>query len=336
MGGDNPGIGEAGDTRAVIDVVIVNWNSGDLLRRCLQALATIPDRTCVASVIVIDNASSDGSAILTGRALDVPLTVLRNPDNRGFGRACNQGATLGTAPLLLFLNPDTEVQPGALHGLAAVLQGDPSVGIAGPQLIDAAGRVQHSCARFPTAARLVGRSFGLDRLAPGLCAPHYLTEWDHADTRPVDQVMGACLVTRRDLFERLGGFDPRFFVYFEDVDYSLRVAQTGYHSLFVAGPQVRHQGGGTTAAIPARRLTLSLTSRMQYARKQFRPLGAAAVVAAALLVEPWIRIAHALGRGRPKAAGAALVGSLAAVRIVPKLLRRQADAASSNPGAQPL
>jgi hypothetical protein len=143
------------------------------------------------------------------------LDLVRNSDNRGFAAACNQGAGRGTAPYLLFLNPDVRARPDAVAKARSYLD-DPShcdIGIIGAQLLDAEGRVQRSCARTPTVAALLLRSMFLERLCPGLVPPHFMREWDHRDTRPVDQVMGAFLMVRRQLFEALQGFDERFFLY---------------------------------------------------------------------------------------------------------------------------
>jgi N-acetylglucosaminyl-diphospho-decaprenol L-rhamnosyltransferase len=251
-----------------VDIVIVNWNSRAHLRECLAAL----DRSTIAerlNVIVVDNASADGSAeaLVTERA---PLDVVRNAENRGFAAACNQGAERGAAPVLLFLNPDVRVRPDAVAAAARYLE-DPDrsdVGVLGAQLMDADGHVQRCCARTPTAATLMLQTLFLDRLFPALVPPHFLTEWDHGDTRPVDQVMGAFLMIRRTLFETLGGFDERFFLYYEDVDLCLAARQAGWTVLHYAGAQAEHRGGGTTSMVKDRRLFHVATSRVEYTAKR--------------------------------------------------------------------
>src|ERR1700687_3582600 len=156
-----------------IDIVIVNWNSRSLLRECLAALdqSTIAERL---SVIIIDNASTDGSADgLTARR--ARLDLVPNTDNRGFAAACNQGAARGGAPFVLFLNPDVRVGPDTVANAARHLD-DPvnsGVGILGVQLLDPGGRVQASCARAPTAATLLLQTVFLDRICP-LVPRHFL------------------------------------------------------------------------------------------------------------------------------------------------------------------
>ncbi|MET3785554.1 hypothetical protein ABIC24_003181 [Methylobacterium radiotolerans] len=209
--------------RPALDVVIVNWNGGSLLRACLASLAAARDAAAV-QVTVVDNASTDGSAE-TLPALPRPLRLIQNAANLGFGRACDQGAAAGDAPAILFLNPDTQVAPDALGVALAALTADRRTGIVGARLVDPDGRTARSCARAPSALGLVGRALALDRL--GLVRPHFLREWDHAEDRAVDQVMGAFLMIRRDLFRALGGFDPRFFVYWEDADLCARAPGGG-------------------------------------------------------------------------------------------------------------
>ena len=142
--------------RASVHVVIVNWNSGAQLAECLQSFAAVADDGVAARVTVIDNASADGSC--DGLSAPVPLTVIRNADNRGFAAACNQGAAGSDADFLLFLNPDTRLMPGSLAGPVRCL-GAPehrTVGIAGIQLLDADGEVARNTARTPTAWSMAG------------------------------------------------------------------------------------------------------------------------------------------------------------------------------------
>src|SRR5262245_28266379 len=177
-----------------VDIVVVNWNSRSLLGACLAALdqSTITESL---GVIIVDNASTDGSADgLSARR--VRLDFVFNRENRGFAAACNQGAERGSAPYLLFLNPDVRVGPDTVASAEHYLD-DPAnsgVGILGVQLLNAHDQVQVSCARTPTVATLLLHTLFLDRLFPALIRSHFLTDWDHGDTRAVDQVMGAFLM----------------------------------------------------------------------------------------------------------------------------------------------
>ena len=305
---------------APLDVVIVNWNAGDQLRACLASLAA-SDGAEQLRVVVVDNASGDGSA----EGLDRPglaLTVLRNADNRGFARACNQGAALGSAGAILFLNPDTQVSRDGIAAARARLEADPGTGIVGARLVDEAGRTHRTCARHPTGPSLIAHTLFLDRLLPGRVAPHFLLDWDHAETRPVDAVMGAFLMIRRPLFARLGGFDERFFVYWEDADLCARAAAAGFAVCHVAQAEIRHRGQGTTEAVKDRRLFYFLRAQALYADKHHGRAASLAVLAAALTVNLPVRLGRALMKGSARDAAAVIRAGRMLAAALPGLLTR--------------
>jgi len=287
-----------------VDVVSVNWNSGRQLAECMASLAATDRRRVeLGRVVVVDNASSDGSSSGLDRG-NLPLEVLTNQINRGFAAACNQGARGGRSPYILFLNPDTRLEFDSLAAPLTFLESSSGsdIGICGIQLVDHEGQVARSCARFPTVGQWVAASAGLDRLLPGSFPGYMMRDWDHQGSRRVDHVIGAFYLVRRDLFERLGGFDERYFVYLEDLDFSLRAREAGWHSYFLASARAFHRGGGTSDQVRAERLLYLLRSRLQYARRHFSPAGATAIRVATLGVEPVVRVAAALGGGAPRQA----------------------------------
>ncbi len=279
-----------------LDVVIVNWNAGELLRACLASIGGALDGSFrLGRVVVVDNASTDGSA--EGHEdLGLPLTVIGNAQNRGFGAACNQGAAGSTADYVLFLNPDTRLFGDSLARPLEFMEREENagVGVSGIQLVDESGAVAKSCARFPRPATFLWIATGLDRLLPRAGLGYRMTEFDHRESRRVDHVMGAFYLVRRSVFERLGGFDEDFFMYFEDVDFSKRVAKLGLESRFLAGARAFHAGGGTSRRVKARRLAYFLRSKLLYARKHHPGWRARAAAAATLVVEPVFRCAGAL------------------------------------------
>ncbi|QJD31132.1 glycosyltransferase family 2 protein [Methylococcus geothermalis] len=282
-----------------IDIVIVNWNSGAQLRECLQSIGNLFGEVEALTVTVVDNASCDGSAEGLPE-LPCPLRVIRNPANQGFGRASNLGAREGSADYLLFLNPDTRLHPGALSMPFRFMESEAGadVGICGVQCLEEDGGIARCCARFPSTWRLIGQALGLDRLLPGLVPPHFLSEWAHDTDRDVDQVIGAFFFVRRAVFDLLGGFDERFFVYYEDLDFALRARRAGWRSRYLAGARIFHRGGGVSRQISARRLHYLTNSKLRYARKHFSRIEAWLIEGAVLLLEPPARSAYALGRGR--------------------------------------
>lgn len=278
---------------SAVDVVIVNWNSGYFLETCLQSLNTFGGQT-VRSITVVDNGSVDGSdkQNITG----LPLEVVQTHANLGFGRACNLGVAKGHAPYVLFLNPDAALYDGTLD-IAVAFMEDPSnarVGACGIQLKEENGETQKHTARFPTVGRMIAMAFGVTQLFPKAALHDH--DFDHLSSRDVDHVIGAFYLIRRNLFESLGGFDPRFFVYLEDLDLSLRVHQARYRVHYLAEAVGFHKGGGTSDQVKAHRLYYSMDSRLFYAFKHFSLPSAWLIAFATLLIEPIPRLARAMVR----------------------------------------
>ena len=209
-----------------VSIVIVNWNAGAALDACLASV--VADRGSLRDVVLVDNASSDHSAA-RARAAHPDLRVIDAGTNLGFARGANRGATASGGEVLVFLNPDARVLPGAIAALADALVLAPGVGIAGGGLVDERGRWQPAAARFaPLAHLLLDTTPG--RLAARLRrAPH-----------PVDWVYGTFMAVRRDLFQQLGGFDERYFVYGEDLDLCHRAARVGARTLHMPAARAVH------------------------------------------------------------------------------------------------
>jgi GT2 family glycosyltransferase len=261
---------------ATLDIIIVNWNSGDFLWHCLESIdLTCKDGLSLQRVFVVDNASTDDS-IDSLPALEMSLTVIRNEQNCGFAAACNQGAQGSQADYLLFLNPDVYLDPASLSVPIYFMENpqNTSIGICGIRLVDSEGQITISASRFPTPPVLLGKMSGLSRIFPQIFPPHALTRAELQQNRRVDQVMGAFFLIRRPIFEQLNGFDERFFMYFEEVDLSLRASQNGFASYYLADVSAYHKGGGTSEKVKATRLFYSLRSRTLYEFKHYSwPIG---------------------------------------------------------------
>ena len=232
------------------------------------------DDVSLAGVTIVDNDSTDGSA--DGLTCPAPLNVIRMRSTVALRPRATRVRPGPDADFLLFLNPDTQLMPGSLERPAHYLQAPEhaKVGIIGIQLLDANGEVSRNTARTPTPLSLVGNSVGLDRPLPSVFPSHFVTEWAHDDTRTVDQVMGAFFLVRRSVFETLGGFDERFFVYYEDMDFAVRARKLGWNNVYLSTAQAFHRGQGTTDAATERRMFYFARSRVLYARKHFGALGA--------------------------------------------------------------
>lgn len=279
-----------------LDIVIVNWNAGRQLFDCVSSIS----EACNASfelgrVAVVDNASTDGSLDRLD-ALTLPLHIFRNEDNQGFAAACNQGAGGSTSDYILFLNPDTRLFQDSLVVPLAFMEEaqNASVGICGVRLLDENGNTSTSCARFPTLRIIVGETLGLAGHGP--FPRHFHTQDECKISREVDQIMGAFFLVRRTLFEELGGFDDRFFVYYEEVDFSKRARARGHTSYHIAEASAFHKGGGTSEQVRAHRIFYILRSRLLYGLKHFTRRDAATLVFVTVMVEFATRVVRALIR----------------------------------------
>ena len=282
------------------DVVIVNWNSGDYLKKCINSIFTNrKNEKLIGTVFIIDNNSSDPS-LQSIPAYD-NLVIIKNSENYGFSRACNQGFKLCTSAYVLLLNPDAQLLENTLQDSMNLMQNRNDVDILGCQLIDEQGKVTVSCARFPTPIGIFYDSTGLSKIAPAIFKPGILmTDFNHRESRFVDQVMGAYMFMRKTIFEKCGYFDTQFFVYFEELDYSKRLSAIGGRSYFDADIKAMHSGGGTTNSVKAFRLFLNLRSRLLYAKKHFSSTGYYCVWFCTFFIEPVTRTLFLLLKGNTR------------------------------------
>ncbi len=251
-----------------LSVVIVHFNTSGDLGRCLDALARCPP-ACDHTVTVVDNASTEpGLAAI--REAHPGVRWLMNARNEGYARGCNQGLRAVDAEFTLLLNPDVVAQPGAVDALLRAAAAHPRAGLLGPQLLNEDGTIQESCRRFYTLGTLLMRRTILGRLSPGsrAVARHLMRDFDHLTTRPVDWVIGGCVLVRREAVARVGAMDERFFLYFEDVDWCYRMGQAGYDVLYAPESRFVHRHRRDSAGGPLRRgFWLHLTSLISFYEK---------------------------------------------------------------------
>jgi hypothetical protein len=253
-----------------ITAVTVNFNAGHLLRDLLESLAAQPE---VARTVVVDNASRDDSLAGLGPEWNPRLSVIRNGSNRGFATACNQGAAQAEGRYLLFVNPDCRMPGGALRRLLEVLDARLDVGMVGPLVLNSDGSEQRGCRRYlPDARRALMRTLGLHKPdRDGKVAGFDLTGTPLPDQpTAVEAISGACLLIRRELFERLHGWDEGYFLHCEDLDLCMRVKQAGYAVLFVPDVTVRHAQGASSKRRPLRVLWHKHRGMLRYYRKFHR------------------------------------------------------------------
>jgi len=234
-----------------LSIIIVNWNGGDLLRRSVESVVACPP-SLEYEVVVVDNASSDDSVALlsAGELAREPidrgrLRIIENSENRGFGPANNQAFALTDAPLLLLLNPDTEVTAGSIDRLVATVQSSSRVAAVGPRLLNVDGSLQISVWRNPPAAwEILLSQLNLYLLLPRRLRGELLLggHWDHNRERRVPMLSGAAILVRRTVIEEVGGFDERFHMYGEDNEWCLRILRAGWQLVFQPEAVILHYG----------------------------------------------------------------------------------------------
>ena len=238
---------------ADLSILIVSYNTRALLDACLKELqATVQTKY---EVVVVDNASRDGSVEML-RTHWPRVGVLEMGANLGFARAVNRALSAASGEYLLLLNPDTSVLPGALDQLVSFLAEHPEAGVAAPQLLNRDFTDQGTARAFPTPwASIFGRKSLLTKLAPNNpWSRRYLVGQRINQSAPfvVDWVSGACLMIRRDVLEKVGPLDERFFMYWEDADWCRRIGNAGYAVYCVPGAKVVHYEGQSSHGRPAR------------------------------------------------------------------------------------
>ncbi len=255
-----------------LSVIIVSWNTCELLQRCLSQLqAELLHLPISSEVILVDNNSHDGSVAMVRRCFpNVNLVV--NQDNRGFGSANNQAFTIARGEMVLLLNPDTEVLPGSLRKLIDFMDAQPKAGIVAPQLINSDGSVQRSCREFPTVTNMFYELSGFSRLFPrvALFRRYKMLDFDHQSTRQVDQPEGACLLIRKQVLDEVGWFDESFFMLFEEVDLCYRTKQAGWQIWFYSGAQIIHHYGQSIKQVKAKMILHSHKGMYRYWTKHNR------------------------------------------------------------------
>jgi N-acetylglucosaminyl-diphospho-decaprenol L-rhamnosyltransferase len=242
-----------------VDVVVVTFDSREHARACIEPLSRHP----ALSVIVVDNNSSDRTLETVA---DLPVKVIARTDNRGFGFACNVGWRAGEASTVVFLNPDSSTDYRSILALADRLESDARFGVVGPQIVDPQGNVQLSQRRFPSFLTSLAAAFFVPRMRPS-------TRWslDIADANAYrhpnspDWISGACIAVRRELLEKIDGFDERFFMYYEDADLCRRIRDGGFDVRYEPAIRMVHVGGGS--APRAGLIPLMARSRLLYAQK---------------------------------------------------------------------
>ncbi|MEE4261774.1 MAG: glycosyltransferase family 2 protein [Desulfobacteraceae bacterium] len=255
--------------RPEVSIITVAYRNEETIVPCLTSIrqqVTLP-----YEVIAVDNSPDNLTALkvrdFMKRDPRFPITFLKAGQNTGFAKGCNSGAARARGDYFMFLNPDTILKNDAARLLTDFLKSRPTAGVVGPMILDPAGRVVRTCRNLPTVARIILDVTGLDRFI----GAYVLARFPHDRPRRVEQVIGACFFLHRHTFMNLGGFDERFFMYFEEVDFCKRLIDSGAEIWFRPEARVMHRAEVSTRREESGALMIQALrhSRSLYFEKHF-------------------------------------------------------------------
>jgi GT2 family glycosyltransferase len=233
-----------------ISAIIVSWNAKEFLLECIDSILSqkVP---ASLEIIVIDNASSDGSAeAVKAKFPDVKLIC--NKDNYGFAKGNNIGIKASDGDYLFLINSDVVVREGCLNKMIEYMNEHPKIGILGPKIVGTNDRVQRSCMGYPSLWNALTRALALDSLFPGskLFGGQLLTFWGHDEVRAVEVINGCFWMLRRSAMQEVGLLDESFFIYGEDIDWCKRFNESGWKVVFFPDAEAIHYGGASSKNAP--------------------------------------------------------------------------------------
>ncbi|MGQ9648008.1 MAG: glycosyltransferase family 2 protein [Thermodesulfobacteriota bacterium] len=245
-----------------LSIIIVNWNTKELLLRCLEALYQAAKRV-ESEIFVVDNGSTDGSAEAVRQKFP-GVRLIENSVNLGFAKANNQALSISGGRYLLLLNPDTQVKEEAIPEMLSFMEAHPDTGIVGAQLLNADGSKQNSIANFPSlATELLNKSllrWLLPEKFPG-------KETDFAAPVEVDSVIGACMMVRREAIEQVGFLDENYFLFLEETDWCYRMKKAGWAVYHIPGAEIIHHQGKSAEREKGKARVEYYRSRYHYFKK---------------------------------------------------------------------
>lgn len=271
----------------MLSVLIVNWNTRSHLEICLKSLRAHPPQEPM-EIIVVDNASTDGSAEMVAR--DFPEVQLIQPGfNTGYAAGNNLAFAVAQGEWLLTLNPDTELRPGVLQGAIDALRAQPKFGVLSVPFQLPSGEIQASVRGFPSFWGIVGQFTGLARRSPhGALGSYLLPAFDYAASGPAPQPMGTFLLFRREALAAIGDvkapFDENFPIFFNEVDLLYRLAQEGWPAWYQAGLTIAHHHGASTRQVRPSMIWESHRSLLRYFSKHTRGFARLGLPLLAILV----------------------------------------------------
>lgn len=257
-----------------VSIIIVNWNTRDLLQKCLQHLESTIEKVDYET-IVVDNDSADGSQALVRETFPA-VRLIENTENVGFARANNQGLAISQGRYVLLLNSDAFVQANTIDMMVEFMDDHPEAGMSACKLLYEDGNLQPSCYAFPTLTTEFYTAVQLDKLFPHsqTFGKFLMTYWDFDEVRAVDAVMGAFMLVRRQVLDQVGGMDESYFMYSEEIDWCYRIKKQGWQIIYNPAVQTIHVWGGSSQRVRGEMLIQLYRSKVAFFRKNYGQLAA--------------------------------------------------------------
>lgn len=268
-------------------IIIVNFNSGNLIKRCIDSIYQLFHLSDF-ELIIVDNNSNDDSFFYLSKEKE-RSKVIFNEENFGFAKACNFGALKAKGDYLLFLNPDTLILKVNLQELTKIYEKDSKIGAIGVKQIGESGLIHKTCAQFPNAKQYFNKVLGLNKFSSKIF-PFRFLDLNYNEDHIVDQVIGSFLFIKKSIFNEHNGFDERFFVFYEEMDLAYRLKLSGLNNYYFSKMTIYHLGGGTTSKVKEQRLIYSWESRLKFFKKHKGIIENILIRFITLILEPLSRI----------------------------------------------
>ena len=281
-------------TRVDVSIIVVSWNTINLLRNCLSSIyQTTPGVTY--EIIVVDNGSTDGSPDMV--AGEFPTArLLRLEVNIGFARANNFGISVSKGKYICLVNSDVEMLPACIDVLYAYIESHPKVGVLGPKILNPDLTLQPSCLGIPTPWNTLCHALALDSIFPrsSFFGGLFMRFWAHDKVARVGALVGCILMVRKSHLDVVGLLDERFFMYSEDVDWCKRFQEAGYEVIFMPEAKAIHHGAGSSSSNPVRFNNEKQRAFLVYWLKHYGRAGQL-YMAFVILLRELFRIVYAVG-----------------------------------------
>lgn len=248
-----------------LSIIVVSWNTRDILADCLCSVYEHPP-TVPFELIVVDNASSDGSADMVRQQFP-QARLIASEENLGFAQGNNLAVPLCQGEHILLLNPDTVVKPHALQTLVDFLDQHPQAGAVGSMLLNPDETLQPSCHPAPKLSRELWRLFHLDTVYP--YGRYHMHRWSTSQPREVDVIQGASLLVRKEILDKIGFLDGDYFMFSEEVDLCFRLQKAGWKLYWEPASQVIHLGGQSTRQVATEMFLQLYLGKLKYFRKHY-------------------------------------------------------------------